>query len=335
MTTAANLAARAYAGVLTCAALWLLTVAPTTVAATTTLCDRTCLNGFVDQYLQALLAHDPQRLPRAAEVKFTENLIPLALGEGVWKTATSVGTYRIYAADPHTGQAGFIGILWEGTQPTMFAFRLKIVASKITEVESIVPGETVRASNLGPFIAAPAKLTTARPAYSETLPAAERSTREKMIAATTSYYQGIERSNGDIVAFADDCNRIENGVALVNNPDFTYPVMSPTGRKLPNFGAMGCREQFNTHFWETDLVTDLRPTLIDEERGIVFYFTLYHQYIRKPCADVVGYGPVCPKAKTAPFSLALVEAFRVRGGKIHEMESVWSVLSNNPLRGSW
>ncbi len=42
-------------------------------------CDRTCLEGFVDRYLDALLAHDPGRLPVTREVRFTENGQQLAL----------------------------------------------------------------------------------------------------------------------------------------------------------------------------------------------------------------------------------------------------------------
>ena len=36
-------------------------------------CDRACLNNFVDQYLDAVVAHDPSRLPMTKLVKFTEN----------------------------------------------------------------------------------------------------------------------------------------------------------------------------------------------------------------------------------------------------------------------
>lgn len=303
--------------------------------ASSAVCDRACLNGFVDQYLKALVAHQPRRLPTSADVKFTQNQIPLGLGDGVWKTATSVGTYRIYAADPRAGEAGFIGVIWEGDKPSMFALRLKVVHRLITEVETVVPGDTVRASNLGPFIEAPAKLKKARAAFSIALAPPGRSPRAKMITAARAYYEGVNRSDGNIVPFAHDCQRVENGVALVNNPDFSYPVMSPLGRRLPNFSAMRCREQFNSHFWETDSVSDVRTPLVDEERGIVFAFSLYHQYSKKPCANVVGYGPVCPIKKTAPFTLALVEAFHIRSGEIHEMESVWSVMPSNPLRGAW
>jgi hypothetical protein len=33
-------------------------------------CDRACLNGFVDQYLAALVIHDPSGLPLAKGVKY-------------------------------------------------------------------------------------------------------------------------------------------------------------------------------------------------------------------------------------------------------------------------
>ena len=36
-------------------------------------CDRECLNGFVDQYLDAMVKHDPKLVPLTKNVKFTEN----------------------------------------------------------------------------------------------------------------------------------------------------------------------------------------------------------------------------------------------------------------------
>ena len=40
-------------------------------------CDRTCLEGFVDRYLDAAIAHDPKLLPLSRSVKFTENGVRL------------------------------------------------------------------------------------------------------------------------------------------------------------------------------------------------------------------------------------------------------------------
>jgi hypothetical protein len=47
-------------------------------------CDRECLNGIAEQYLNALAAKDPSKLPLAsATVKFTENGQRLRLGDGL------------------------------------------------------------------------------------------------------------------------------------------------------------------------------------------------------------------------------------------------------------
>ncbi len=62
-------------------------------------CDRACLQGIVDSYLDAMAKHDSSKLPVAADVKFTENGKELKLGEGFWKTAGR-STYRLYALDP-------------------------------------------------------------------------------------------------------------------------------------------------------------------------------------------------------------------------------------------
>ena len=36
-------------------------------------CDRACLEGVMDQYLAAVVAHDPKRLPLSEDVMYTEN----------------------------------------------------------------------------------------------------------------------------------------------------------------------------------------------------------------------------------------------------------------------
>ena len=69
-------------------------------------CDRACLVGFIDQYLDALVAQDPTRLPVAPNVKFTENGQRLTLGDGFWNSVTGKGTYRVDVADPAAGQVG-------------------------------------------------------------------------------------------------------------------------------------------------------------------------------------------------------------------------------------
>src|SRR5262245_58913671 len=58
-------------------------------------CDRTCLSGFITQYLQALTAHDAARLPVTPDVRFTENGVAIPLGEALWQTIGGLGEYRV------------------------------------------------------------------------------------------------------------------------------------------------------------------------------------------------------------------------------------------------
>src|SRR5579872_1218869 len=66
-------------------------------------CDRKCLYGFVDQYLAALVAKDPSRLPWGSTVKFTENNVELKVGDGLWGTVSGLGPEDLRAADPENG----------------------------------------------------------------------------------------------------------------------------------------------------------------------------------------------------------------------------------------
>src|SRR5689334_23489868 len=51
-------------------------------------CDRDCLEGVVDKYIDAMVAHNPKAAPFSDKVKFTENGEALTLGKGLWADAT-------------------------------------------------------------------------------------------------------------------------------------------------------------------------------------------------------------------------------------------------------
>jgi hypothetical protein len=297
-------------------------------------CDRHCLEGFADRYLASMLTHDPSKLPMAADVKYTENQDRVSIGGGIWRDAESLSHYKIYVADPERGQIGFVGAVRASTRWTMIALRLRIVAGRIVEVEAVLPGRVANAGAFG-FGDAAARLTTPRGAFSQALEPSERRDRSVLIGAADLHYEGVERGNGDIVPFSDNCIKIENGLQLIKNPNFNYPAMSPAGRKLPNFAAMGCRDQFNTHIWDTDTITDRRYPIVDRERGLVMTFVMYNEYARARCSDVVDYGLVCPPMEVNPLTLALAETFKIRSGEIHEVEAVFAVLPGLRLRGLW
>jgi hypothetical protein len=306
-----------------------------TPAAAAIQCDRACLEKVANRYLDALVAHNPALAPFGAHVKYTENQSLVDIGAGRWKTAEAFGTYRIYAADPQAGQVGFIGTLREAGQWSMIATRLRVVDQWITEVESVIPGASVRTGTFGDFETAPGKITAARAAFAQPLVLAERRDRSVLVWTADLHYEGVERGNGDIVPFSDECVKVENGVQLIKNPNYPFPAISPTGRQLPNFAALGCRDQFNTHIWETDTVTDRRYPIVDQERGIVMAFVAYNQYDKARCASTVDYGLVCPPVDVKPYTLVLAEAFKIRAGEIHEVEAVFTVLPELRRRGLW
>ena len=55
-------------------------------------CDRECLSGFLDTYLQVLKDNDSSRLPVTRNVKYTENGVRLNLDDGLWHTVSGILT---------------------------------------------------------------------------------------------------------------------------------------------------------------------------------------------------------------------------------------------------
>src|SRR5215813_4747705 len=131
---------------------FLLTLAATAAYAQAggSACDRACLEGLVDKYLDALIAHDPKLVPLARNAKFTENGVRLEVGDAQWKTVTRKGNYRLFVTDPEAGQVAFIGTVVEEARgpegtPTAIALRLKVENRQITEIETLMIRSTAAA----------------------------------------------------------------------------------------------------------------------------------------------------------------------------------------------
>ena len=107
-------------------------------------CDRACLEGFVDKYLDAVLAHNPSLVPLAPGVRFTEDGQQLAIGDGLWRTMHAKGHYRLFVDDVAAGQVAFFGTIEEHGHPVILGLRLKIDGSnkKISEMEVVALRKT-------------------------------------------------------------------------------------------------------------------------------------------------------------------------------------------------
>jgi len=301
---------------LTAVAVTALTTLPAQISVAATSCDESCLTGFVDKYFAAVAARDPSRAPFASNVRFTENTRPLKLGDGFWATASGIGSYKNYFADVTTQQVGAFAVMEEHGTPGLFTLRLKIADGKITEAETIV----VRKQVMRNFLKTDA--TTPKPIWNEKLKPAERRTREQLIAAVNPYFDGLGKGDGNMVPFADECSRIENGTqtANVKNP---APRPAGTQSSMPNLSAMSCRDQFNTGF--TTYIQEVDPRrfiIVNEDKGLVFGVFMFRHPGTITEFEMPGKGKQkMIEAALNPMDVVVAELFKVKDGKIHEIEA--------------
>ena len=292
----------AAAGVL----LLALSARPPSTAAAGADCDRVCLNGIMDQYLAAMVAHDPSKLPLAKNLKFTEDGVRLELGDGLWATASSIGNYKLYFDEPEAGEAGVYTVVQENGAGVFLYVRLKVVDRKITEIETLVARkQTTSILNTD-------NLTDVRPIFLETVPAADRPSRAEMVAMVGKYFDGIEQANGDIVPFDKDCVRIENGIQ-------TCPG-SPTSP----LGALSCGAQLSTKiFTYIQSVSPRRFPIVDRERGLVLAAVRFNHPATQQTVDVPGRGKMTMgKYSQWPNSTQIAELFKIKDRKIKEITAV-------------
>ena len=284
-------------------------------------CDRACLKDKVDTYLAALVAHDPSRVGFAANAKFVENTVPMKPGEGFWKTASAVPTtFAIYVPDPTAQQIGFIGVMREGDKPVLLGLRLKLVKGKITEAEHLVV-HTLGERNL-PNLQAP------RPGLLAWVPLAERVPRAQMLKIGASYYDALVNSDGKASPFADDCVRRENGMQTTSNPPPATPGFG-------SMGALGCAAQLDTRVMSyIKRIEPRRVEIVDEETGLVFGLSQFRHPMEEKTLKIVGVPGVDHwDMNFKPFDLPAAHIYKVRGGKIHEIEAMGFTMPYNSKTG--
>jgi hypothetical protein len=272
-------------------------------------CERACLEGVIDDYLEALVAHAPDRLAFADNVKFTENGQVLPLNRGLWITASKNADYRLYFSDPPAGQVGFFGLLEEHGEPVVLALRLRVAEGQIMEIEHIVA--RLAAGGMGDV----ANLVEPRPILSKALTPGARVPRERMAAIADSYFSGLDELNtGEFVPFHDDCQRAENGVETANASD----------PKAAGMRALGCAEQLKLGF--SKFITDIRErrfAIMDEERGLVFAIAFFDHAGNVAAVELTN-GETLQVSEDfrRPRTWMSGELFKIENGLIRQIEAV-------------
>ncbi|HEY0342720.1 MAG TPA: hypothetical protein VGC34_18100, partial [Steroidobacteraceae bacterium] len=281
-------------------------------------CDRTCLNGYLDRYLKALSARDPQQLPWARNARFTENAAPLKPGDGLWGTLTGLGTYKLYVDDPQAGQAGMLTVVDENGRPALMSLRLKIANGQIVEAETKIArtGEGQRLVT--------ETLKTAPASFAEALSPTDRPSRAELIRIADSYFDAIEHSDGNLVPFAADGFRIENGVRTCNNPN---PVPRPDRDVVwQKLSAMPCRQGFSSHvFSYIKSIEPRRYDVVDVEHGVVFADPVFNHPGTILTIDAPGLGKFDMTQSdwaSHPTGALITEVFKIKNRQIVEVAAV-------------
>lgn len=283
---------------------------------------REALYAHAEAYLDALEARDPSRLQWADHVVFTENNVQLMIGDGLWNTISARRrSYDLKTADPVTGQVAWFGIVEEHGHPAIMGLRLRIAGGGIAEVETIV----CRSMEFGPFPNIETYVAP-RPLMLADVPEAERRPRERLISIADGYFDTLQLNDGTLFTeFTGDCDRIENGLQTTINPTMPdYPI-----------AAMGCAEQFRQgQYIYDDRLRGRRYPLVDEEKGIV----LAGGFIDH-CGKTVDVTWTDGVTKTKsvfhfPHSFALMEMFKITGGKIAGVEAVFVTVPYN-MSSAW
>jgi hypothetical protein len=150
--------------------------------------------------------------------------------------------------------------------------------------------------------------------WGEAVPAAERDSREALVAAANDYFDTLQLNDGTLhVRCTADCNRCEDGKQSTN---LTDPDLDAIWR-------MSCAEQFRMGAYRyDDAVRARRYMVVDQELGIV------------PAAGFIDHAGRLGRFKPTdgseresifrrPHMPAYLEAFKVQRGAFRQVESMF------------
>lgn len=265
-----------------------------TPAAAAEQCDRACLRGLITRYVDALVAHDPSKLPLASKVRFTEDGRELELGKGLWQTVTAKGAFRQDYLDTTRHLAAAHVELKEGAIPVLYALVLHVDGNRIAGIETLVqrilPTSRFQPTELGGPIRG----------MNDPIPAKARQSRASMIATALSYTEGLRIGNFTDAGtpFAPEAYRVENGVITAGK----------------GCGQADCNMYAQRLIIHPAIVPSVAA--VDEENGVILLWMNF--------GDTGSYEP--------GNALVTLEAFKVWGGKIHAVNAFFRTLPQSTSR---
>lgn len=178
-------------------------------------CDRACLTDLMTQFIDALVAHDHERLPLTENPRYTEDSRNARLGEGIWQSITSDGGFRHDYVDVRKQVIGSHVLLHEDDVQVLYSVLLHAEGREIGGIETLVQ----RIGPDGRF--QPTELGGPIRGMDDPVPAGQRNSREEMIDIALTYPEGLRIGNFTDAGtpFSDDAYRVENGVITADQND--------------------------------------------------------------------------------------------------------------------
>jgi len=271
-------------------------------------CDAACLAGLAESYLDAVVTQNPASASWAERVRFTEDGVPVMIGEAAWGSITAYSHSPLVVADPATGQIAWLGIVEEHGQPAYLGLRIKAEGRSIAEVETLF----AREEEPTPFAD-----TSGYPAAALAAPVPEdqRTSRRRMAQLVRAYYDTRLRDDGAVTtAFSPDCDYRVNGVSMTSGDSWSAQA------------AEGCQAQYEIGVWKpVDRIRDRRIVAMDAERGLVAAIS-FEDYAAHELAYQTTDGQTLALDSTYPNTRGLFEVFKIVDGQIARIEDVSAFL---------
>jgi hypothetical protein len=123
--------------------------------------------------------------------------------------------------------------------------------------------------------------------------------------------------------------RHENGMQTTGNPPPATPGFG-------SMGALGCAAQLDTHVMSyIKRIEPRRVEIADPETGLVFGLSQFRHPMEEKTITIVGVPGVDHQdmSRFHPFDLPAAHIFKIRDGKIHEIEAMGFSVPYNSKTG--
>jgi hypothetical protein len=167
-------------------------------------CTRDGLQRAIDLYIAAQTKGDTSGLPMAPGMGYQENVAPFNINNGIIKKPMKIDHHRSLI-DTANCQTFTEVIVTNKAEPYVLGTRMRINRDKIAEIEILwtTTGYWLFDADLYLQYSSAEKW--------DTIPAAQRDTRDTLIAAANAYLDAFLEGKKDLVPWGLPCNRTEGG----------------------------------------------------------------------------------------------------------------------------